>query len=115
MHLSAPSVAKNSLCTVNGCLESFLNPTQALMSGYSLPSSSKILEMRSSIFYGTAGPAKNSLSFLPFSGVSGGYQEMSAGYPSKRSGMKTQYGCSWSPVVKMLVSCSIYRKKLKMS
>jgi hypothetical protein len=28
---------------------------------------------------------------LPFSSVSGGYHEMSAGLPSKKSGMKTRY------------------------
>lgn len=41
----------------------------------------------SAFFGGFAGPLKNSPSFWPFSLVSGGYQEWSAGLPSKKSGM----------------------------
>lgn len=40
-------------------------------------------------------------SFSPCSGVSGGYQEMSAGLPSKRSGMNTWYVLSLSEVARM--------------
>lgn len=45
----------------------------------------------SSLFYCIAGELrtlKNSPSFLPFSSVSGGYQLMSAGLPSKKSGFE---------------------------
>ena len=41
--------------------------------------------MRSRVFGGAALVEKNSPSFLPFSSVSGGYHEISAGEPSKKS------------------------------
>ena len=48
-------------------------------------SSLRTLGMRSRVLGGAAWDWKNSPSFLPFSSVSGGYQEMSAGLPSKKS------------------------------
>lgn len=41
--------------------------------------------MRSRVLGGAAWVLKNSPSFFPFSSLSGGYQEMSAGLPSKKS------------------------------
>ena len=41
------------------------------------------------VFGGAAGPWKKAPSFSPFSLVSGGYQEWSAGLPKKKSGTKT--------------------------
>lgn len=55
------------------------------------PNSFTIFGMRGSVLGGAAFVSKNSPSFLPFSSLSGGYQEMSAGWPSKKSGMKTWY------------------------
>ena len=46
--------------------------------------------MRSRVFGGAALVLKNSPSFLPFSSVSGGYQEISAGSPSKKSTNQNQ-------------------------
>jgi hypothetical protein len=46
--------------------------------------------MRSRVLGGAAWELKNSPSFLPFSSLSGGYQEMSAGLPSKKSGQCCQ-------------------------
>jgi len=57
------------------------------------------------IFAAVAGGApvveKKFPSFSPFSLVSGGYQEMSAGLPSNQSGMKTWY-LLWSSAVERM-------------
>ena len=44
-----------------------------------------------------AGPLMNSPSFWPFSGVSGGTHQDSAGLPWKKSGMYTWYWWELSP------------------
>lgn len=46
--------------------------------------------MRSRVLGGAACVLKNSPSFFPFSSLSGGYQEMSAGLPSKKSGLRSK-------------------------
>ncbi len=47
--------------------------------------------MRSRVLGGAAWVLKNSPSFLPFSSLSGGYQEISAGFPSKKSKTQDQH------------------------
>lgn len=77
--------------------------------------SSTILGMRETVLAGAAGPAKNAPSFLPFSSLSGGYQEISAGLPSKKSGMKTWYLRSLSEVARISAPWRVWGKKPKMS
>lgn len=56
----------------------------------------------SAFFGGAAGPLKKAPSFSPFSFVSGGYHDWSAGLPSKKSGMYTWYWwCSSSACARM--------------
>jgi len=66
-----------------------------MIAHFSIPyfwvSSSTIFGMRGKVFGGAACDWKNSPIFCSFSLVSGGIQEMSAGLPSKKSGMKTWY------------------------
>lgn len=50
-----------------------------------------IFGTRSTAVCGRPGPLNQAPSFSPFSFVSGGYQLMSAGLPSKKSGMKTAW------------------------
>lgn len=73
------------------------NPTipHDVISGCVLFNSFMIFGMRSTVFGGAAVVLKNSPSFSPFSFVSGGYQLMSAGEPSKKSGMKTGMVLAW--------------------
>lgn len=91
--------------------------------------------MRSRVLGGAAWLEKNSPSFLPFSSVSGGYQEMSAGLPSKKSGEDRQYdnvadtwrhhrslpgmntclGLSLSPLARISAPWKVCGKKPKMS
>jgi hypothetical protein len=81
---------------------------------YLLPSSSTIFGMRGSVFGGAAAVWKKLPSFSSFSLLSGGYHEMSAGLPSKKSGMKTWY--FWSSVyARMSAPCSVWLKNPKMS
>ena len=70
---------------------------------------------RGSVLGGAALVWKNSFSFLPFSSLSSGYQLMSAGEPSKKSGMKTRYGCSLSLWARMSAPWMVCGKKPKMS
>jgi len=67
-----------------------------MMAHFSMPldffSSSTILGMRGNVLGGAAWLEKKAPSFCCLSLSSpGGYQEMSAGEPSKKSGMKTWY------------------------
>jgi hypothetical protein len=64
-----------------------------MIAHFSIPffllNSSTIFGIRGRVLGGAADVLKNSPSFCSFSLLSGGYQEMSAGLPSKKSGMKT--------------------------
>ena len=64
--------------------------TPRALSGYCSLKLLAISKTFFAVFLGSAGPAKKAPNFSCFSGLSGGYHEISAGAPSKRSGMKTR-------------------------
>ena len=63
-------------------------------------------------FGGAALVEKNWPSFSPFSFVSGGYQEWSAGSPSKKSGTKTWYWCCLSSACEMMSAPCIRQERI---
>ena len=105
----------------------------SLMSGRSDWICLRTFGMRSRVLGGAAAVLKNlgslsvssrqtrnqgqtySPSFSPFSLLSGGYHEMSAGLPSKKSGMNTWYWCCLSECARISAPCIVCGKKPKMS
>lgn len=71
--------------------------------------------MRGTVLPGLPVPPKNFPSELPCSSVVGGYHDISAGLPSKKSGTKTRYGLLESLIARMSAPCNIWSEKPKMS